>query len=337
MKSKTLVERQLEILNSENKNLTKTNTKLLSDISKKNIKIDDLTILVNNTIASVNKLTNEVSTLRQECALLNFKCNNYEKQIATLKSDLSQADATITKLHDENIVLRKENSDLKAQIVILKNDNDRMKKIINNDSNNSSNPPSSDIKKNIPNNRSKSKNSIGGQKGHKPHFLSKKDIEDKIKDNKFNHNVVNVGKISDTYVSKYIVDISVSVNATEYRFFMDKNGKFNIPKEFKNDVQYGNELKTLCAVLNTEGIVAIDRLNGFVSSITHGKINMSNGTIVNFINSLAKKSSDVIADLKNNLLNSNLMYTDATTARCSNRTIFVRNYSTLNILYLRLH
>lgn len=46
-------------------------------------------------------------------------------------------------------------------------------------------------------------------------------------------------------MSKYIIDIEIRTIAKEYRFYKDKNGKYNIPKEFKTDVQYGPELKTL--------------------------------------------------------------------------------------------
>lgn len=40
--------------------------------------------------------------------------------------------------------------------------------------------------------------------------------------------------------------------AKEYRFFKNKNGRYNILKEFGPDVQYGSGIKTLCAVLDTE-------------------------------------------------------------------------------------
>ena len=39
-------------------------------------------------------------------------------------------------------------------------------------------------------------------------------------------------------------------------------------------------------VLNTKGIVVIDRITDFVSSISYGNLNISNGNIVNFIEKL---------------------------------------------------
>ena len=110
----------------------------------------------------------------------------------------------------------------------LRDDNDRLKKIINNNSDNSSMPPSTDIKKNIANNKCKNK---GGQKGHKGYGLSKKDIVNKINNKEIEHEIINVGEPKGKYVSKYIIDIQVKTIAKEYRFYQDEKGKFNIPKK----------------------------------------------------------------------------------------------------------
>ncbi len=246
------------------------------------------------------------------------KCDNLSHEIKTQKKEYTQK---IEILEDKISNLEKENQK-------LKDDNDRLKKQINNDSNNSSKPPSSDIKKNIPNNREKSNKKVGGQKGHKAHFLSKKIVEDKIKNNEFKHEIIDIGQKTKDYVSKYILDLQINVIAKEYRFYKDKNGKYNIPKEFKNDVQYGNELKTICTVLNTEGIVALDRLTNFVSCISHGLINLSKASVVKFMEELNRKSSYVITDIENSVLNSELMHTDATSGRCNNKNVCVRTYST---------
>lgn len=84
---------------------------------------------------------------------------------------------------------------------------------------------------------------------------------------------------------------------------LDKNGKYNIPKEFQTDGQYGYEIKNLCMVLNTKGIVAIDRITYFVSSISYGNLNISNGNIVNFIEKLKNKCKPIIDDIESKILN----------------------------------
>lgn len=104
-------------------------------------------------------------------------------------------------------------------------------KQLNNNSNNSSKPPSSDIKpnkKDIQNNREKTGKKIGGQIGHKWTYLSKKYVEENIKNNNFNHIIQHVGNITDKYISKYVLDISVEVNATEYRFYANEKQRAKV-------------------------------------------------------------------------------------------------------------
>ena len=144
-------------------------------------------------------------------------------------------------------------------------------------------------------------------------------VKEKKKNKEFNHKIINVGKAKGEYVSKYILDLEINIIAKEYRFYKGKNGKYNIPKEFYANVQYGNELKTICSILNTEGIVALDRLSDFVKNISHEAINVSKGTIVNFMKELDSKSKYIIENIKEKILNSELLHTDATTGRAEHR------------------
>lgn len=269
-------------------------------------------------------LFKQVQDMIKKCDDLSSEIKEERKKSKKEKQELNEK---IEKLENKVQKLEKENEK-------LRDDNDRLKKIINNNSDNSSKPPSTDIKKNIPNNREKSNKSKGGQKGHKGSGLNKVEIVNKIKNKEIEHEIINVGTPQGEFVSKYIIDIEVKTIAKEYRFYKDEKGKYNIPKEFKTDVQYGPEVKTLCTILNTEGIVAIDRLTKLVSCISHGKINISNGSIVNFIKELNNKTTNEINEIKENLLNSELMYTDATTLRCASRNMCVRNYSTEKYVYL---
>ena len=263
------------------------------------------------------------------------KCDSLSHEVKTIKRDTEKKyKAEIKNIKEEH---KKEVNSLKSEIKTLREENkklnnevDRLKSQINKDSDNSSSPPSSDIKPNrkIPNNRKSTNNKVGGQTGHKGYYLSKKEVVEKIRNNVFEHKIIDIGKKSDKYISKYILDIKVNVIAKEYRFYQDENGKYNIPKEFKVDVQYGPEIKTLCSTLNTEGIVAINKLTDFVSSISHGKLKISNGSIVNFIKELAVKSKSIMKNFEEEILNALLIHTDATTTRCDNKNMCVRNYST---------
>ena len=74
--------------------------------------------------------------------------------------------------HREDVVrLNAKIDDLTQENILLRNDNARLRSIINNDSSNSSLPPSSDKKGGRPantyNRRKETKRKAGGQKGHK--------------------------------------------------------------------------------------------------------------------------------------------------------------------------
>lgn len=265
-----------------------------------------------------NQLFKQLEEVLKKCDSLSADIKRERKEFKREKEILNER---INNLENKVSKLEKEKEK-------LQNDNDRLKKIINNDSNNSSKPPSSDIKKNIPNNREKSNKKAGGQKGHKAHFLSKKSVEEKIDNKEIEHILVTPIEPSKEYISKYILDLDIKVIAKEYRFYKNKNGKYNIPKEFKTDVQYGSNIKTMCTVLNTEGIVALDRLANFVGFISGGVINLSKGTIVNFTKEFNRKSQYLINEIKTDILNSVLLYTDATTSRCENKNMCVRTHST---------
>ena len=275
------------------------------------------------------------------------QAKNYEKRIKSLESVVKDLIETVDKLtnkievlENENNELRKENLRLKIENEKLRNDNDRMKRTLNLNSFNSSIPSSALIKGNnkpskikITNNREKTNKKIGGQKGHKGTTLTKEEVIKKIKSKEFEHEVINIGETKGNYVSKYILDVKTIIVAKEYRIYIDNA---QIPSELKSDVQYGENIKTICTILNTEGIVAINRLTDFVNSLTNGKLNIFNGSIVNFLKSLSLKCEDEIENIKNNILNSKLLFTEATTISCDNKNMFVINYTANNNTYFHV-
>ena len=87
------------------------------------------------------------------------KCDNLSQEIIDLKLKHSQEIIDLKEKHKKEIkvlneriiTLEKENDELRKENTKLTNEVDRLKKQINNNSDNSSKPPSSDIKRNIPN------------------------------------------------------------------------------------------------------------------------------------------------------------------------------------------
>lgn len=137
----------------------------------------------------------------------------------------------------------------------LTEENERLKNKNNKNSNNSSKPSSTNTvtpkKKtgaNLYNYRTKSNKKCGGQIGHKPHNLSKKEIEKLIEKKKIEVRTI-YHKIQGTEKKKTIVKYRLGIEIKSYVekhiFQYDKKLKETLPKSFYTDVTYGNSIKAL--------------------------------------------------------------------------------------------
>ena len=106
---------------------------------------------------------------------------------------------------------------LEKTIQLLREDNERLRSILNNDSNNSSQPPSADQKgkrTNTYNGRVKNERSKGAQPGHRGTTLTRKDVEECIAAGKLQRKIVDHGQGPGKAVVKYVVDLSVTSHVT---------------------------------------------------------------------------------------------------------------------------
>jgi len=243
----------------------------------------------------------------------------------------------VGKLNDRIDFLEKENVGLRKENKCLKDDNERMKRIINNDSSNSSLPPSTDQKgkeANTFNSRQKSDKKCGGQIGHKGMTLTKQEVKNKIENGDLQHKVVLIGKEEGDYVSRYVLDLQIVATATELRFYADETGRIVVPKEYQNDVIYGPIIKSIALDLYSEGAVSNDRICEFINAISGNKLNLSQGSIYGFCHAFAKKSEDSIAQIYEELMNAKTVYTDSTAVTINGKQAHIRNQSIDNaVLY----
>ena len=203
---------------------------------------------------------------------------------------------------------------LEERVAKLEAENDRLRKQLNNDSSNSSNPPSEDVKPNAPNTyngRTKTGKKSGGQNGHTGKYLSRAAIEEKIAKGQIWCKIVNHGEPEGNYTSKYVIDLKVEAIAEEHRFY----GNIRIPLEFRPDVQYGNEIRAVVATLSTQGIVASNRIVDMIASMSNGAIELSEGTIYNFLADFNAKAKSCIERMKTKLLNNVVLHVDQTGSR----------------------
>ena len=288
---------------------------------------------------------NQLVDVIEKMEALDHKVSDLTGELKNVEGKLERANKKISKLESENIQLkaenaelRSENNKLKEENKKLKDDNERMKRILNNDSSNSSNPPSSDgptarKSANEYNGRVKTKKKAGAQKGHTGKNISKADIEDGIARGIYTHKIEEIGnKESGKWITKYRLDVETSVTATEIRIYADKNGKYNVPDELRGEVIYGNTVKALASYLYSEGVMSNDRICDFINALSGDRLNISTGSIYNFCREFSVVCKKLEPTIEDNLLNGDVIATDATVVTMNGSQNYIRNFSNSNFV-----
>lgn len=277
-------------------------------------KLDALELEHKNDQKAIRALNSETASLRRENAILRDK---------------------VTRLQAENASLRDKCDRLQEENRLLHDDNERMKRILGNDSSNSSTPPSANPPwkaANAYNGRKRTAKKAGAQLGHKGGGLSKSDVERKIKDKTLSHSIIDIGDREKPYVTRYVLDLKVTATATEFRIHADENGKYEISSQMRGDVVYGDNIKAICAYLYSEGVMSIDRIGDFIRSLSGDAFALSAGSIYSFCSSFSEKCSEVCCTLKEKLLNAHEICTDATPVTNNGKMNYIRNFSTDDVV-----
>jgi hypothetical protein len=120
-----------------------------------------------------------------------------------------------------------------------------------------------------------------------------------------------------------VIDLQINAVATEHRFYEG----VRIPAEFRPEVQYGNEIKSVVATLAGQGLVASNRIVEMIKSWTNGAFELSDGTVYNFLAEFNEKSQSYLETIKTKLLNNIVLSVDETGARVKGCSMSFRNYS----------
>lgn len=275
------------------------------------------------------KTQNKLDKLLEEMAALR---KDHKKEISDLKHTIAKLTKALEKSNALNETLKLENEKLKSQL--------------NKNSTNSSKPSSTNMftpKKsgaNLYNGRKKTNKKVGGQKGHKGSNLTKEKVEKIIKDNNLEvkeiKHVIN-GDSQRNSLEKYRIGLSIKPIIEKHIFIFSETAKEKLPIEFYTDVTYDNSIKSLTIELGAYNVISYDRLSDFFNVITDGILNISNGTLVNFIKEFSTKSINTIENITNNLLNSKTMHTDETSSKYNGKNSFVRVYDNDNNALYKAH
>ena len=169
--------------------------------------------------------------------------------------------------------------------------------------------------------REKSGNERGGQPGHEGHYLDPKENPDIIIEKKPPTHCPHCKSeviIDDNYEAKQVIDIEIKVVTTEERVFQGicpdcgqvVCGEFS--EGFNSPVCYGPSLKTIVSTLNVDSNVTVNKIVNFISSLTDNQINMSHGTVINFLKDLSGKLKSSTNDIADALASCKVLNADET-------------------------
>ena len=280
----------------------------------------------NSLYKEFEKLNQKIDKLLIENKKQSLTIYNLQTELKNNQEELKKANELIQKLTEENERLKNQN---------------------NKNSNNSSKPSSTDNQKpkkktgaNLYNYRVKTGNKVGGQKGHKGHNLSKKEIEKLIDEKKLKVKTIYhkiKGNAKKEAIIKYRMEIEVNTYVEKHIFEYDEKSNERLPKEFYTDVTYGTSIKAIAIHLGCYNVIAYDRLSDFFDVITNNTLKISNGTLVNFVKEFGQKSELTIKNLEENFLNGIIGYTDETGTKFNNKKLYVRNYSNEETVIYKVH
>lgn len=333
-----------------NTSLREENAQLKKECREYKLKADNYDKIMATLIELESLCEKQQGTIKNQKATI-YQLERGEDDFFKWRTD---ARLQIATLKAENKELTEKNSSLETQVDKLKEENKnclneiaRLKSILNNNPSNTSTPPSQGQAGQEPhsqrpksqnefNDRDKAKKEAGedapkrkkgGQKNHKGTTLTKEDVEKFLKNNKdkYIHEIHEFGtKVEGKpYRVKYTIGTKTMVVIKEYRYYDNAE----IPVEHYSDVTYDSSLKTLAAYLYGECNMATDKIKTLFSDMSNGMINISEGSAYNFCREFADKAEISIEQLITDLLNGEVLYTDATYTKENGKETYVRNAS----------
>ncbi len=301
---------------------------------------------------SLSKLQNRVNQLEKENLRLRETNQKLSQDNYLLKKKIKQLEDNF-----DNIIEKKVNeitNKLYKQIIIeneqLKEENNKLKRILNNTSDNSGIPTSKTPigkEKRIPNGREKSDKSKGGQEGHKKHKLEKFK-EDEITDtyiHELNNNKCDCGgtliKIGKREKDEFEIEIRLMKIRHEFGIYececCHRQVNVPIPNNLKEENQYGNNVQAIAVSLLNEGFVSYHRTRELISGFTGGEMQMSEGYLVKLQKRCYDKFELFDNELNKQLLKEKVINWDDTVITINGKQSCLRFYGTENLAYYKAH
>ena len=250
-----------------------------------------------------------------------------------------------TSLRKENTLLRKENAILRKENIILRNRIDELEEKVKHKktSENSSIPPSQDENRPKKNQSLRKKSGIkaGGQKGHKGSFLKMTNSPDIIEDHIPQYCPLCSEPLTSEAIlmnSRQIIDIPpIEIQRIEHRIYSRQcscghcsQGEF--PEYVSNHVCYGPNIQSLIAYWSVRQYLPVNRIVEMFDQLLN--VNMSQGTVINILNTYAKKCRSTYEMIKRQIVRSQSIGSDETGCKVNGKKHWLWIWQTQNLSYL---
>jgi transposase len=298
---------------------------------------------------SLSKLQNELIKLEKENLKLRDSLAVQKEKKNSLQKSLKNIEKNLESKIDKAV--KKKFNDLLLENEKLKEENEKLKRILNHDSNNSGIPTSKTkigSEKRIPNSREKSELKKGGQIGHKKHKLER--FNDNEITDTYTYTIANKnckscgGKLKLTgkrYKDDFDIEIRLIKRRNEFCEYTceccGKEIKAPIPNNLKEDNQYGPNVQTMALSLLNEGYVSFKRVRELINGFSGGEMTMSEGYIAKLQKRCYEKLSNFDNSLHQALLKQKLIQWDDTSISINGKQSCLRFYGNDKLKYYKAH
>lgn len=138
-------------------------------------------------------------------------------------------------------------------------------------------------------------------------------------------------------------DFQIVVRRIRHRFIESicpecgNKERIAIPKELKEENQYGVGVQNLILTLLNEGYVSMNRTNEMITGLTEGQISLSNGYIAKLQKRLSNSLDGFIQELKKEVIRLPIVHWDDTVISINKKNACLRFYGDDKIAYYTAH
>jgi transposase len=232
------------------------------------------------------------------------------------------------------------------EITNLKAEMQELKNRFSKDSHNSNQPPSSDnILKKPKSLRKPTGKKPGGQVGHEGQALRQIADPNKTEDRTPKGRCccgkkLKYAKVINSIIRQLFDCTLPQLFVTQFQgnVLECKCGEIHypeFPEEVVKETQYGNNIKSLAVYLKHYGFISYERIEELFSDVFG--INISQGTLVNFVNECATKVDPVVNNIKETLKKEAVLHCDESGMRIEKSTAWLHSVSTETLTFYYPH